>query len=769
MLWGHALEAFMFLAQSRVLGVSLQMFILFLSGCTLNLPKTSEPVVQILSPENGAVFTTADMIPFDGMVVGSDVVQVTWMFRDQNAYAQVEAVTPTSMGEVVFSTALPEGEFTITLGAEAADNTHTEVQIFINVEALDSDGDGVPDTEDCAPEDALYSVDQSWFYDGDGDGFGDPSAFAEACVPAADFVLDPTDCDDGRADVSPGAVEICDGVDNNCDMQVDEGLIADFWWDGDADGFGDAQVPLSACVAPVGYVENSEDCDDFQPNSYPGASEVCDGLDNNCDGGVDEAAVDAPTWYFDGDSDGFGDATVAWVVVCVGPVGYALGAGDCNDGDPLYYPYAAESCGDPDYNCDGLAGFPVLYADSDGDGHGDPNVTVYSTDPCAPGAGGVLVPDDCDDTVSTTYLGAVELCDGVDNNCEGRVDEDDPRRGATFYVDVDGDGYGNVWITACTSPGWGYVTLGGDCNDAERAISPAAVEVCDALDIDENCNLLADDLDSSVDVATFQDWYQDRDADGFGDINALFEACDAPLQTVADASDCDDGRVDVNPQAQEWCDALNVDEDCDGLADDMDGSASGQSVWYEDGDGDLYGGVNSQQSCDAAPGFVSMMGDCDDVLASVNPGQVSDTCDGHDSDCDTLEDEDAVPDSYDLSAPNGSWALASALGYGSRTLSNLTLTQSDYNGATGYYEDWYSFYGDDDSRKNVNMNVSVMGGPGIIAELYNDIRPNTLIPGLSFQGRKDTFGEGNFHLRIYNTRYQSYQCNIPYSITITFN
>lgn len=329
----------MFLAQLRVFGVhSLTMLILFLSGCTLNLPKSSEPVVQILSPENGAVFTTADMIPFDGMVVGSDIVQVTWMFRDQNAYAQVEAVTPTSMGEVVFSTALPEGEFTVTLGAEAADNTHTEVQIFITVEALDSDADGVPDTEDCAPEDALYSVDQHWFFDGDGDGYGDPSAFAEACVPAEDFVLDNTDCDDLHADVSPAEVEICDGVDNNCDMQVDEGLMVDFWWDGDADGFGDAQVPLSACVAPVGYVENSDDCDDFQPKSYPGATEVCDTLDNNCDGQVDEAAVDAPTWYFDGDGDGFGDATVSWVVGCVGPVGYASAGGDCNDGDTLYYP-----------------------------------------------------------------------------------------------------------------------------------------------------------------------------------------------------------------------------------------------------------------------------------------------------------------------------------------------------------------------------------------------------------------------------------------------
>ena len=147
-------------------------------------------------------------------------------------------------------------------------------------------------------------------------------------------------------------------------------------------------------------IPSSEDCDDTDAAIYPGATENCDGSDEDCDGDIDEDAVDAPTWYGDGDADGWGedaDSTVA----CDPPVGSVDQAGDCDDADPAVHPGAAETdCEDPtDYDCDG----ETLYADADGDG----------SPACV----------DCDDSDPEVSELTAETCDGLDNNCDGQVDE----------------------------------------------------------------------------------------------------------------------------------------------------------------------------------------------------------------------------------------------------------------------------------------------------------------------------------------------------------
>ena len=124
--------------------------------------------------------------------------------------------------------------------------------------------------------------------DVDSDGFGDAETSVEAGTPS--LCRDDTDCDDGDATVNPDAEEFCDEVDNDCDDDVDESDATDaslFYPDDDGDGFGSLYTTYTACDAPPGAVEDSSDCDDEDADVYPGADEVCDGVDNDCDGTVD--------------------------------------------------------------------------------------------------------------------------------------------------------------------------------------------------------------------------------------------------------------------------------------------------------------------------------------------------------------------------------------------------------------------------------------------------------------------------------------------------
>ena len=117
------------------------------------------------------------------------------------------------------------------------------------------------------------------------------------------------DCDDADATVNPLATEVCDEVDNDCDGEIDEGVGTEWFADADGDGFGDAEAAVVACEAPSAHVEDATDCDDAVAEVSPAADEVCDEVDNNCDGEIDEdTALDALTFYADTDADGFGDA-----------------------------------------------------------------------------------------------------------------------------------------------------------------------------------------------------------------------------------------------------------------------------------------------------------------------------------------------------------------------------------------------------------------------------------------------------------------------------
>jgi gliding motility-associated-like protein len=479
----------------------------------------------------------------------------------------------------------------------------------------------------------------TYYADNDGDGFGDPTILTDQCTQPTGFVTNNTDCDDTDPLINSGATELCDGIDNDCDTSIDEGVLLTFYIDADADGFGDVNNSAQACSVPTGYVANALDCNDADPTINPSASEVCDGIDNNCDTAIDEGLL--MTYYADADSDGFGNAA-ATVQACSLPVGFVTNNTDCDDSNPSVNPAAVEVCDGVDNNCntaidEGLT--ITFYADADSDGFGDPTTTAVA---CTAPVGFVTDNSDCDDSNPAINIGAVEVCDGIDNNCDLTIDEG---LTTTYYADLDGDTFGDPtnFVDACTQP-TGFVIDFTDCDDTNAAINPLGTELCDGLD--NNCDLT---IDEGFPLVSF---YADTDGDTFGDPNNFIDACAAPPGFVANDTDCDDTNNSVFPGATELCDGL--DNDCDFVID----NGLVLQPFYADTDSDGFGDLNnSLNACAAPPGYVSDNTDCDDADDTVNSSAIE-ICDGLDNDCDIAIDEDAG-DTYYADTDNDGFGDAS--------------------------------------------------------------------------------------------------------------
>jgi Putative metal-binding motif len=302
------------------------------------------------------------------------------------------------------------------------------------------------------------------------------------------------DCDDSEPGTNPLAAELCDGIDNNCDGRIDEDLpLFTYFRDADGDGFGNFFIPLDTCrsTPPDGFAANSLDCDDSNPGLSPLAAELCDGIDNNCDGRTDEN-LPLFTYFRDTDGDGFGDFFIT-LDTCrsTPPDGFVANNLDCDDSEPGISPLAAELCDGIDNNCDGRTdeNLPLFtyFRDTDGDGFGDfftPLDTCRSTPP----DGFVTNSLDCDDSEPGISPLAAELCDGIDNNCDDRTDENLPL--FIYFRDADGDGFGDFFIpldTCRSTPPDGFVTNSLDCDDQRAGIFPGAAEIADN-GIDEDCS-----------------------------------------------------------------------------------------------------------------------------------------------------------------------------------------------------------------------------------------------------------------------------------------
>jgi hypothetical protein len=240
----------------------------------------------------------------------------------------------------------------------------------------------------------------------------------------------------------------CGPAPNPCELSPDQ----------DGDG-----TDSSAC--------GGEDCDDADATRHPGNNEVCDAADHDEDCN--------PYTFGDRDVDGDGHIDVA----CgnVDASGMRINGADCDDTRAFVNPGMPEICDGLDDDCDGVideGAQLTMVVDADGDGHGDAAVGAETIEGCALRPGYSFVADDCDDLRSDVHPAAAELCDGIDNNCHGNIDE-----GAllTFYVDEDDDGFGTAETLEACASGPGRATLPGDCDDTNAALVNGSMRCVDTL------------------------------------------------------------------------------------------------------------------------------------------------------------------------------------------------------------------------------------------------------------------------------------------------
>lgn len=237
----------------------------------------------------------------------------------------------------------------------------------------DADGDGVDDTFAFIigkDEDGdTFAVEPTNLADITADGeYGCTFDLLDMYVQISNYSQVGLDCVDTEGAVNPSAAEVCDGVDNDCNSAVDETGGASTWYqDGDRDGYGNAAISSTACEQPDGYVEDSTDCDDAVGTTFPGAPEMCDMVDNDCDGTTDESgSLGESSWYPDVDADGYGDISAAATVSCTAPSGSVADNGDCNDAEAGINPGATEVADDGiDNNCDGTEAHSQVCVEAD--------------------------------------------------------------------------------------------------------------------------------------------------------------------------------------------------------------------------------------------------------------------------------------------------------------------------------------------------------------------------------------------------------------------
>ncbi len=331
-----------------------------------------------------------------------------------------------------------------------------------------------------APPEPCSSLSQLNLYDdADGDGFGDPATERTGCELVAGSTIIGGDCDDTSPITFPEAAEQCDGQDNDCDNTIDEEMPLKTWYsDYDGDGIGNENYPVESCAQPERTALESGDCNDADANVSPFGREVCNGIDDDCDGKTDDAdpSVDPNSWstfYSDDDDDGAGDP-LAPIEACAAPQNAVDNADDCDDQDDLVGPNATEICNGEDDDCDGQweesdadidpDSLPTWWYDGDGDGAGDADVTLRA---CAAPLFYVGNDDDCDD--------AEPLLAGP----------------APWVEDLDGDGYGAGFGSppSCNppAPGWALAARGFDCADTAPDIYPGGTEICDD-GVDQDCS-----------------------------------------------------------------------------------------------------------------------------------------------------------------------------------------------------------------------------------------------------------------------------------------
>jgi hypothetical protein len=262
----------------------------------------------------------------------------------------------------------------------------------------------------------------TYYADSDADGFGNPNGSLSACAPPSGYVTNNSDCNDSNFLIKPGAIELCNLFDDNCNGQVNEGLVfVNYYVDTDQDGFG-AGTATNSCTPLFGnYVTNNSDCNNNNANIRPNAVETCNSIDDNCNTLIDDGLTFV-NYYIDSDGDGFGAG--AATNTCANPgLGYATTNTDCNNTNAAIRPTASEICNGIDENCnnaidDGLV-FMNYYLDADLDGYYLSFINACASPGLNYAINGTTL-GDCNDNNFNIHTGAPEICgNGIDEDCNG--------------------------------------------------------------------------------------------------------------------------------------------------------------------------------------------------------------------------------------------------------------------------------------------------------------------------------------------------------------
>jgi hypothetical protein len=456
------------------------------------LPPNTAPSCAWTAPEEGGVERFGEVVLLQGEATDAELdnpeLQVTFT---SSLDGELGEASPDSSGAVTLATsALSAGTHTVTLtvldDVEAsctANRTFTVGQaptVRITAPTAGTEVDA-GDTVDFAgtatdAEDAATALAVSW--ESDLDGVLDSASPAEDGAMAFSRELSV-----GTHRITLTATD-SDGFSTSTISSV-EVVPCEYFYDGDLDGYGDPTNSVETCDQPVGYIEDGTDCDDSDPEVYPGADEYCDGEDDDCDGAIDESdAVDATSWYSDSDGDGYGDPATA-TPSCSMPSSMIDTGGDCDDADAAINPGAEEVCGDGvDDDCSGadldcILDIPLattdlrLWGESardeagdavagggdvDGDGYDDVLVGAWLEDASALSVGVAYL-------VRGVQSGDLDLS-SADARMYGASRDDWAGSSVAIPGDVNGDGYDDILVGAPgvddggTDAGAAYLLLG---------------------------------------------------------------------------------------------------------------------------------------------------------------------------------------------------------------------------------------------------------------------------------------------------------------------